>query len=125
MQGREGDAHGGGRRAVTLSPRLSRSLTDAAVDALAQEVGVSAVTGVLLDHVDEHLAQPDRLPVTHSADDVQIERTADAPLAHTAPAVAGRAARPPPPPPVLPCLRDDIIVSDGTVPVAAALPVGA
>ena len=32
-----------------------------AVDALAEEVGVAVVAGVLLDHVDKQLAQRDRL----------------------------------------------------------------
>ena len=39
------------------------SLSEPAVDALAEQVGVAVVPGVLLDHVDEQFAQRDRLPV--------------------------------------------------------------
>ena len=40
-------------------PDAHRLLAGAAVDALAQQVGVAAVPGVLLDHVDDDLAQLD------------------------------------------------------------------
>src|SRR5689334_9323764 len=38
-------------------PAPKSSLTDPAVDALPEEIGVAVVPGVLLDHVDQHLAQ--------------------------------------------------------------------
>jgi hypothetical protein len=44
-----------------------RSLADAAVDAFSQQVGVAAVAGVLLDHVDQHFTQRDLRAVRHGA----------------------------------------------------------
>ena len=35
-------------------------LADASVDPLTQQVGVTEVAGVLVDHFDQHLAQRDR-----------------------------------------------------------------
>ena len=57
-----GDAHARHGR-PTAARAASRLLTGAAVEALAQQVGVAAVAGVLLDHVDQHGAQLDLLVV--------------------------------------------------------------
>ena len=38
---------------------LPLSLADASVDPFPQQVGVATMAGVLLDHVDKHLAQRD------------------------------------------------------------------
>lgn len=57
-----------GRSFLTIAARVTwvtglqgvsqrRSLAEAAVDALAQQVGVAEVPGVLLDHVGEDVAQ--------------------------------------------------------------------
>ena len=38
-------------------------LTDAAIDALAEQICVAAMARVFLDHVDQHRAERDRRPV--------------------------------------------------------------
>jgi hypothetical protein len=54
--------------------RLVRSglLADAAVDPLAEQIGVTEVAGVLLDHVQYHLAQRDGRAVLHGAADGEV-----------------------------------------------------
>lgn len=47
-------------------------LADAAVDPLAEQVGVAEVAGVLLDHVEYHLAQRDGSAVLHGAADGEV-----------------------------------------------------
>src|SRR5690242_6374658 len=47
-------------------------LAEAPVDALAEQVGVPVVAGVLLDHVDEQLAQRDRLTLGVVADEIEV-----------------------------------------------------
>jgi hypothetical protein len=58
------------------------SLADASADPFPQQVGVAAVAGVLLDHVDKHFAQRDGVSVSHTppvdaelggADDERLE----------------------------------------------------
>ena len=46
----------------TVAPVVWRNglLADASVDPLTQQVGVTGVAGVLVDHLDQHLAQRDR-----------------------------------------------------------------
>lgn len=51
---------------------LPLSLADAAVDPFPQEVGVAAVTGVLLDHVDQNRAQRDASAIPIQALDAQV-----------------------------------------------------
>ena len=48
------------------------SLADASVDPFPQQVGVAAVAGVLLNHVDKHFAQRDGVPVSHSPPDAEV-----------------------------------------------------
>ena len=48
------------------------SLADASVDTFPQQVGVAAVAGVLLDHVDKHFAQRDGVSVSHSPADAEV-----------------------------------------------------
>ena len=48
------------------------SLADAAVDPLAEQIGVAEVAGVLLDHVEYHLAQRDGRAVFHGAADGEV-----------------------------------------------------
>jgi len=52
-------------------------LADAAVDSLAEQVRVAEVAGVLLDHVEYHLAQRDGSAVLHGAPDGEIGRAGD------------------------------------------------
>src|SRR3984885_8257605 len=60
------------------SARLARgSLANAAVDPLAEQVGVTEVTGVLLDHVEYYLAQREGGAVLHRAVDGQVGRAGD------------------------------------------------
>ena len=47
-------------------------LADPSVDALAEQVGVPVVAGVLLDHVHQQFAQRDRLPLGVAADVAEI-----------------------------------------------------
>jgi hypothetical protein len=47
-------------------------LADAPVDALAEQVGVPVVAGVLLDHVNEQLTQRDRLTPGVAAGEAEI-----------------------------------------------------
>jgi Luciferase-like monooxygenase len=47
-------------------------LADAPVDPLAQQIGVTEVAGVLLDHVEDHLAQRDGRAVLHGTADAEI-----------------------------------------------------
>ncbi len=47
-------------------------LADAAVDPLAEQIGVAEVAGVLLDHVEYHLAQRDGRAVLHRAADGEV-----------------------------------------------------
>ena len=47
------------------------SLADACVDPFPQQVGVAAVAGVLLDHLDNHFAQRDGVSVSHSPADAE------------------------------------------------------
>jgi hypothetical protein len=47
-------------------------LADAAVDSLAEQIGVAEVAGVLLDHVEDHLAQRDGRAVLHWAADGEV-----------------------------------------------------
>ena len=51
---------------------LPLSLADAAVDPFPQQVGVAAVTGVLLDHVDQNRAQRDASAIPIQALDAQV-----------------------------------------------------
>src|SRR5215471_16287570 len=53
------------------------SLADASVDPFPQQVGVSAVAGVLLDHVDEHFAQRDGVSVSHGPADAEVGGAGD------------------------------------------------
>ena len=53
--------------------RLVRGLlADAAVDPLPEQIGVAEVAGVLLDHVEYHLAQRDGRAVLHRAADGEV-----------------------------------------------------
>ena len=54
--------------------RLARTglLADAAVDPLAEQIGVAEVACVLLDHVEYHLAQRDGRAVSHRAADGEV-----------------------------------------------------
>jgi len=47
-------------------------LADAAVDPLPEQIGVAEVAGVLLDHVEYHLAQRDGRAVLHGAADGEV-----------------------------------------------------
>jgi hypothetical protein len=47
-------------------------LADAPVDALAEQVGVSVVAGVLLDHVHQQLAQRDRITFGVAAGEIEV-----------------------------------------------------
>jgi hypothetical protein len=53
------------------------SLADASVDPFPQQVGVAAVAGVLLDHVDKHFAQRDGVSVWHSPADAEVGGVGD------------------------------------------------
>src|SRR5262249_31583469 len=58
--------------AIASSARVSPLLAEATVDALAEQVGVPVVAGVLLDHVDDQLAQRDRLTLGVVADETEV-----------------------------------------------------
>ena len=47
-------------------------LTDATVDPLAEQIGLTDVAGVLLDHVKYYLAQRDGRAILHGAADGEI-----------------------------------------------------
>ena len=53
------------------------SLAHASVDPFPQQVGVAAVAGVLLDHVDKHFAQRDGVSVSHSPADPELGGAGD------------------------------------------------
>src|SRR5215471_2478310 len=53
------------------------SLADASVDPLPQQVGVAAVAGVLLDHMDKHFAQCDGVSLSHSPADAEVGGVGD------------------------------------------------
>jgi hypothetical protein len=53
------------------------SLADASVDPFSQQVGVAAVAGVLLDHMDKHFAQRDGVSVSHSPADAEVGGVGD------------------------------------------------
>ncbi len=55
-----------------VHPRGGVLLADAPVDALAEQVGVPVVAGVLLDHVHEPLAQRDRLTLAVAAGEAEV-----------------------------------------------------
>jgi hypothetical protein len=57
------------RRARLVRPGL---LADPAVDPLAEQVRVAEVAGILLDHVQYHLAQRDGRAVLHRAADGEV-----------------------------------------------------
>src|SRR6202034_2639389 len=52
-------------------------LADAAVDPLPEQIGVAEVAGVLLDHVEYHLAQRDGRAILHGNADGQVGRAGD------------------------------------------------
>src|SRR6476469_2664482 len=85
------------------------SLAGGSVDALAEQVRVTAVTGVLLDEVDEDLAQVDRVRRVE-ADEVERLR-----VGHEGVAVGRLLA------PASPGLRDDGVLADGTGEVGVAV----
>lgn len=58
---------GGYSEPVGRCPRTFWLLADATVDPFAEQVGVAEVAGVLLDHVEYHLAQRDGSAVLHGA----------------------------------------------------------
>src|SRR5215475_8519098 len=60
------------RRVHGRMGRVSALLAEAPVDALAEQVGVPVVAGVLLDHVHEQLAQRDRLTLGVVADEAEV-----------------------------------------------------
>src|ERR1700747_1276053 len=53
------------------------SLAAASVDPFPQQVGVAAVAGVLLDHVDKHFAQRDGVSVSHNPADAEVGGAGD------------------------------------------------
>ena len=53
------------------------SLAYASVDPFPQQVGVAAVAGVLLDHVDKHFAQRDGVSVSRSPADAEVGGAGD------------------------------------------------
>jgi hypothetical protein len=53
------------------------SLADASVDPFPQQVGVAAMAGVLLDHVDKHFAQRDGVSISHSPTDAEVGGAGD------------------------------------------------
>src|SRR5215467_10849524 len=59
------------------SRRLPLSLADASVDPFPKQVGVAAMAGVLLDHVDKHFAQRDGVSVWHSPADAEVGGAGD------------------------------------------------
>src|ERR1035441_3751682 len=79
-------------------------LTHPAVDAFAQQVGVPGMTGVLLDHVHQHLTQADHLTVPVAPGHLKVRRLLDEALSET-----------PLPPPGGPGGRDRRWVGDGLV----------
>src|SRR6187200_2811550 len=91
----------------------SRSLlAGAPVDALAQQVGVAEVPGVLLDEVHDHVAHLDVVTVDPH-DSVEVETRVDLP------GVADLGA------PGLPRIGHDLVVADGAVEVEVRIRVGA
>jgi hypothetical protein len=64
-------------RRLALRSAAPGLLADAAVDPLAEQVGVAEVAGVLLDHVEYHLAQRDRGAVSHGAAHGEVGRAGD------------------------------------------------
>ena len=60
---------GGAQGRCLVRPGL---LADTAVDPLAEQIGVAEVAGVLLDHVEYHLAQRDGRAVLHRAADGEV-----------------------------------------------------
>src|SRR6266487_4340956 len=106
-------------RAIVEAPAPS-SLADASVDPLAQQVDVTHVAGVLLDHADQYLAQR-HMPSAAAAlargvvaGDVETGRRGHEPGGE----LYLRAPR-------LPCLRHHLRVGDGAVEVAVPVGVGA
>ena len=65
--GRPGAGSAQGRHLI-----CSGLLADAAVDPLTEQIGVAEVPGVLLDHVEYHLAQRDGRAVLHRAADGEV-----------------------------------------------------
>lgn len=59
-------------RCAGQAPVRSGLLADAAVDPLAEQIGVAKVASVLLDHVEYHLAQRDGRAVVHRAADGKV-----------------------------------------------------
>ena len=99
---------------------LGRLLADASVDPLAQQVDVTHVAGVLLDHSDQHLAQRHR-PSTAAmlvqgivAGDVETGRLGHEPRGE----VHLR-------PPCLPRLRNHLGVGNSTIEITVTVGVGA
>jgi len=60
----------GGTKGICLG--RSGLLADAAIDPLAEQIGVAEVAGILLDYVEYHLAQRDGRAVLHRAADGEI-----------------------------------------------------
>jgi hypothetical protein len=76
---------------VTACP-ASRLLADAAVNPLADEVGVAVVAGVLLDHVDQDLSQRDRVALLVARPRRSLARGVGAAARCFRPRVAGAVA---------------------------------
>jgi hypothetical protein len=51
-------------------------MADSTVDPLSQQVGVTTVSGELLEHVDENLAQLDGATASHRSDNAEVTCTA-------------------------------------------------
>jgi hypothetical protein len=58
--------------AIAPPSPASALLSDASVNALAQQVGVTVVAGVLLDHVDQQLPEGDWLVCSVTSDEAQV-----------------------------------------------------
>src|ERR1700691_1976511 len=67
-------SRGGARlwRRAGQAPGVRALLADAAVDPLAEQVRVAEMAGVLLDHVEYHLAQRDGSAVLHRTADGEV-----------------------------------------------------
>jgi hypothetical protein len=67
-----GGARPGSGGAQGRSLVRSGLLADAAVDPLTEQIGVAQMAGVLLDHVEYHLAQRDGRAISHGAVDGEV-----------------------------------------------------
>ncbi len=90
----------------------SALLTDASVNSLAQQVSMTVVPGVLLDHVDQQLTQGDRVPLPILSDEAEVGVSYE-PLGEVNLLMPGR-----------PCFIHDLLIGHCSVEVTVGLGIG-